>query len=245
MAWPIPHPRGWFQGCLWTPGSLPRRDSIGRLVANPGCYPTAVQLGFFPLVRAGLVDVDHLIADAKSGTVSGAGRKAETHILFSDGLQIISGLWVPGIGICLEIRQGLGQMAGKPVGLTFVPHLTPQIRGITPRSTHGSPREADFRGIFEGCYAAEPFVDVLPTKVPSGPARSVRPTSAGCRSSPAGRRYPGDPLGHRQPGQGAAGQAVQNMNLMFGFEETLGLCRPRCYPEDRAISTALPESLPG
>ena len=150
------------------------RDEIrsARLVANPGCYPTAVQLGFLPLVRAGLVDVDHLIADAKSG-VSGAGRKAETHILFSEAADNFKAYGVPGHRHLPEIRQGLGQMAGKPVGLTFVPHLTPMIRGIHATLYARISKEADFQGIFEGCYAAEPFVDVLPAK--SHPeTRSVR-----------------------------------------------------------------------
>lgn len=201
------------------------RDEIrsARLVANPGCYPTAVQLGFLPLVRAGLVDVDHLIADAKSG-VSGAGRKAETHILFSEAADNFKAYGVPGHRHLPEIRQGLGQMAGKPVGLTFVPHLTPMIRGIHATLYARISKEADFQGIFEGCYAAEPFVDVLPAK--SHPeTRSVRSANI-CRIA-VHRPQGGDTLVILSVidnlVKGAAGQAVQNMNLMFGFEETEGL----------------------
>lgn len=208
------------------------RDEIrsARLVANPGCYPTAVQLGFLPLVRAGLVDVDHLIADAKSG-VSGAGRKAETHILFSEAADNFKAYGVPGHRHLPEIRQGLGQMAGKPVGLTFVPHLTPMIRGIHATLYARISKEADFQGIFEGCYAAEPFVDVLPAK--SHPeTRSVRSANI-CRIA-VHRPQGGDTLVILSVidnlVKGAAGQAVQNMNLMFGFEETLGLCRPPLLP---------------
>ena len=208
------------------------RDEIrsARLVANPGCYPTAVQLGFLPLVRAGLVDVDHLIADAKSG-VSGAGRKAETHILFSEAADNFKAYGVPGHRHLPEIRQGLGQMAGKPVGLTFVPHLTPMIRGIHATLYARISKEADFQGIFEGCYASEPFVDVLPAK--SHPeTRSVRSANI-CRIA-VHRPQGGDTLVILSVidnlVKGAAGQAVQNMNLMFGFEETLGLCRPPLLP---------------
>ncbi len=100
-----------------------------RVLANPGCYPTAVQLGFLPLVEAGLVDTDHLIADAKSG-VSGAGRKAEVHTLLPEAADSFKAYGVPGHRHLPEIRQGLSLAAGSQVGLTFVPHLTPMIRGI-------------------------------------------------------------------------------------------------------------------
>src|SRR3954453_6366529 len=107
------------------------REAIrgARLVANPGCYPTAVQLGFLPLVESGVVDTDHLIADAKSG-VSGAGRKAELHLGFAEVADNFSAYNVGGHRHWPEIRQGLAQAARREVGLTFVPHLTPIVRGI-------------------------------------------------------------------------------------------------------------------
>ena len=100
-----------------------------RLIANPGCYPTAVQLGFMPLLKSGLVETASLIADAKSG-VSGAGRKAETHIMFAEASDNFKAYGVSGHRHLPEIRQGLSMMSGASVGLTFVPHLTPIIRGI-------------------------------------------------------------------------------------------------------------------
>src|SRR6185503_3342651 len=100
-----------------------------RIVANPGCYPTAVQLGFLPLVESGVTDLDHLIADAKSG-VSGAGRKAEVHTLFSEASDNFKAYGASGHRHLPEIQQGLAWAAGREVGLTFVPHLTPMIRGI-------------------------------------------------------------------------------------------------------------------
>ena len=107
------------------------RDRIreARIVANPGCYPTAVQLGFLPLVESGRIDLEHLIADAKSG-VSGAGRKPEVHTLLSEAADNFKAYAVGGHRHLPEITQGLNAMAGKPVKLVFTPHLLPMIRGI-------------------------------------------------------------------------------------------------------------------
>lgn len=194
-----------------------------RLVANPGCYPTATQLGFLPLIEAGCVDCGHLIADAKSG-VSGAGRKAETSILFAEASDNFKAYGVPGHRHLPEIEQELTAVAGAPVGLTFVPHLTPMIRGIHATLYARIEREMDFQALFEARYADEPFVDVLPPG--SHPdTRSVRAANV-CRIAL-----------HRPQGggtlvvlsvidnlvKGAAGQAVQNMNLMFGNDECAGL----------------------
>jgi len=204
------------------------REAIrgARLVANPGCYPTAVQLGFLPLLEAGLVEPDSLIADAKSG-VSGAGRKAEVGILLCEAGDNFKAYAVPGHRHLPEIRQGLAVASGAPVDLVFVPHLTPMIRGIhaTLYATLRDPGAAvDLQALFEQRYANEPFVDVLPPK--SHPeTRSVRGANQ-CRLAV-----------HRpQNGKtvvvlsvidnlvkGAAGQAVQNMNLMFGLAENAGL----------------------
>jgi N-acetyl-gamma-glutamyl-phosphate reductase len=194
-----------------------------RLVANPGCYPTAVQLGFLPLLEAGLVDPDYLIADAKSG-VSGAGRKAETHILFSEAADNFKAYGVPGHRHWPEIKQGLERAAQRAVGFTFVPHLTPMIRGIHATLFMRLTNEADLQAVYEQRYVDEPFVDVLPAG--SHPeTRSVRGSNV-CRIAV-----------HRPRGEktvvvlsvidnlvkGAAGQAVQNMNILFGLDEGLGL----------------------
>ena len=129
------------------------RESIraARLVANPGCYPTAVQLGFLPLVEAAVVDLDHLIADAKSG-VSGAGRKAEVHTLFAEASDNFKAYAVPGHRHLPEICQGLSQLAGRAVGLTFVPHLTPMVRGIHATLYARITKEADFQSLYEERY---------------------------------------------------------------------------------------------
>ncbi len=201
------------------------RDKIkkARLVANPGCYPTAVQLGFLPLIEAGIVDVDHLVADAKSG-VSGAGRKAEVHTLFAEASDNFKAYGVPGHRHLPEIRQGLSNIAAKPVGLTFVPHLTPMIRGIHATLYARLTTDTDLQTLFEQRYANEPFVDVLPAG--SHPeTRSVRGSNL-CRIA-VHRPQGGDTVVVLSVTdnlvKGAAGQAVQNMNLMFGLPEVLGI----------------------
>jgi N-acetyl-gamma-glutamyl-phosphate reductase len=206
------------------------RIRSARLIANPGCYPTAVQLGFMPLVKAGVVDLSSLIADAKSG-VSGAGRKAETHILFSEASDNFKAYGVPGHRHLPEIRQGLSLLSGGPVGLTFVPHLTPMIRGIHATLYGRITADADFQALFEQAYAGEAFVDVLPVR--SHPeTRSVRSANT-CRIA-VHRPQGGDMLVVLSVidnlVKGAAGQAVQNMNLMFGLDETTGLCQLPLMP---------------
>ncbi|MDR0565122.1 MAG: N-acetyl-gamma-glutamyl-phosphate reductase [Azoarcus sp.] len=198
-----------------------------RVLANPGCYPTAVQLGFWPLIEAGIVERGHLIADAKSG-VSGAGRKAEVSMLYSEVTDSFKAYGVAGHRHLPEIRQGLSRMAdGAEIGLTFVPHLTPMVRGIHATLYARLTRDIDGKGLqdlFESRFAGETFVDVMPAG--SHPeTRSVRASNM-CRMAV-----------HRPQGgdtvvvlsvidnlvKGAAGQAVQNMNIMFGEEESLGL----------------------
>ena len=201
------------------------REAIrsAQLVANPGCYPTAVQLGLLPLIEEGCIEPDGLIADCKSG-VSGAGRKAETHILFAEASDNFKAYGVAGHRHWPEITQELSDAGGVPVGLTFVPHLTPLIRGIHATLYARIRSDTDFQALYERHYAGEPFVDVLPPK--SHPeTRSVR-ASNHCRIA----------LHRPQDGKtlvvlsvidnlvkGAAGQAVQNMNLMFGIDECAGL----------------------
>jgi len=198
-----------------------------RLVANPGCYPTATQLGFLPLVEAGVVDLGHLIADAKSG-VSGAGRKAELHLTFSEASDNFAAYNVAGHRHWPEIRQGLARAARRDVGLVFVPHLTPLIRGIHATLYARVTQETDFQGLFEKRYAREPFVDVMPAgSLPD--TRSVRAANV-CRIAV---HRPPESAGRSDTlvvlsvidnlVKGAAGQAVQNMNLMFGLPETTGL----------------------
>lgn len=194
-----------------------------RLIANPGCYPTAVQLGFLPLLEAGIVDEDCLIADCKSG-VSGAGRKAELPTLFGEAAENFKAYAAGGHRHLPEISQGLNRVSAKPVSLTFLPHLTPMIRGIHASLYARLNVKVDLQELYERRYANEYFIDVMPPG--SHPeTRSVRGANM-CRIA----------VHQPQDGKvvvvlsvidnltkGAAGQAIQNMNILFDLPEMNGL----------------------
>ena len=194
-----------------------------QLVACPGCYPTAVQLGFFPLLAAGVVELDSLVANAASG-VSGAGRQAKIDNLVSEASDNYKAYGVAGHRHLPEIEQGLSAMAGSPVELTFVPHLVPMIRGILATLYARLTKEVDLQSLFEDHYRDEPFVDVLPAgQLPQ--TRSVRGANH-CRiavTRPLGRDTAVVTVAEDNLVKGASGQAVQAMNIMFGLAETTGL----------------------
>ncbi|HEX5515893.1 MAG TPA: N-acetyl-gamma-glutamyl-phosphate reductase [Gammaproteobacteria bacterium] len=200
------------------------REAIrsARLVANPGCYPTCTLLAVMPLLERGLIDTERLIVDAKSG-VSGAGRQAQVRTLLCEAGENFSVYGLPGHRHHPEISQQLAQIAGQQVGLVFVPHLLPMSRGMEATVYAGLARsDVELQDVFERRYASETFVDVLPAgSLPD--TKSVRGTNI-CRLAV-----------HRSGDtvivvsvidnltKGASGQAIQNMNLMLGLEETLGL----------------------
>lgn len=203
-----------------------------QLVACPGCYPTAVQLGFLPLLEQGLVDPSSLIADAKSG-VSGAGRSAKIGSLYSEVSDSLAAYSVTGHRHLPEIQQGLqAAAAGQAVGLVFVPHLVPMNRGIlaTLYAQLKSP-DADLQSIYESRYQAEPFVDVLPAgELPQ--TRSVRGANA-CHiavSRPQGGNTVVVLSVIDNLTKGASGQAIQNFNLMFGLPEETALSGAATVP---------------
>ncbi len=202
------------------------RIKNAQIIGNPGCYPTTVILGLAPLLEQGLIELDGIIADCKSG-VSGAGRGASVANLLSEAGDNFKAYGVSGHRHHPEISEQLQQLAGAPVGLTFVPHLVPMIRGmfstiyvrIKPEA-----RATDFQALFEARYAGERFVDVMPAgSLPE--TRSVR-ASNNLRIA-LSRPGDGDTLiilvVQDNLVKGAAGQAVQNMNLMFGLPESEGL----------------------
>jgi N-acetyl-gamma-glutamyl-phosphate reductase len=202
------------------------REAIkkARIVGNPGCYPTAVQLGFLPLLEIGAVDAEHLVADCKSG-VSGAGRKAEIGTLFAETSDNFKAYGVKGHRHHPEILQGLQAASATPVKLIFTPHLTPMIRGIhaTLYARLTDPT-VDLQSVYEKRYAGEPFVDVMPAgSMPD--TRSVRASNV-CRIA-VHRPHGGDMavilVVEDNLVKGAAGQAIQNMNLMCGLPENMGL----------------------
>ncbi len=211
------------------------RDQIAtaRLIACPGCYPTSVLLGFMPLLVEGLVDMNRLIANAASG-VSGAGRGASVNNLHAEVSDSFKAYGVAGHRHLPEIEQELSGLAREQVSLTFVPHLLPIIRGIHAtlygQLVQGA-EEIDLQGLYEQYYANEPFVDVLPSgDYPQ--TRTVRGANV-CR------------IGIERPQKrgmavvmsvidnlvkGASGQAVQNMNVLFGLPESIGLIAPPLLP---------------
>jgi N-acetyl-gamma-glutamyl-phosphate reductase len=218
------------------------REAIkkARVVGLAGCYPTSVQLGLAPLLSPKstggkhLIDGMHIISDSKSGT-SGAGRKAEIPTLLSEASDNFKAYGVKGHRHLPEIVQGLKAIAGHDqIGVTFVPHLTPMVRGIHStlyvRLTEAG-KEVDYQKLYENFYKDEPFVDVMPAG--SHPeTRSVR-GSNGMRIA-IHRPGEGDTLVilvvEDNLVKGASGQGVQCMNLMFGLPETTGLTQIAVSP---------------
>src|SRR5258706_10121177 len=197
-----------------------------RLVANPGCYATAVQLALLPLVESEHVDHGHFIADAKSG-VSGAGRKAELDILFSEATDNFKAYAVKGHRHHPEILESLTTLegaSGRKLGLTFVPHLVPMVRGILATVYARITEDTDFQAMFEQRYPTAPFVDVMPPGT-QPETRWVRGTNQ-CRIA-IHRPMDADTLVvlavEDNLVKGAAGQAAQNIKLMVRIPGTQGL----------------------
>ena len=206
-----------------------------RLIGLPGCYPTSMQLGYAPLLVQGkaLVNEQSLIADCKSG-VSGAGRKAEVGSLLAEAADNFKAYGVKGHRHLPETVQGLEAIAGRKIGLTFVPHLVPMIRGIHSTlyaTILPEARNVDFQALFENHYKSEYFVDVMPAG--SHPeTRSVR--ASNMMRIAVHRPGGGDLLVilvvEDNLVKGAAGQGVQCMNIMFGLEENTGLTQVPVLP---------------
>lgn len=195
-----------------------------RLLAVPGCYPTAAQLGFLPLAEQGLLNGQHLIASCVSG-VTGAGRAVKVGSLFCEAAESVKAYAVAGHRHLPEIRQGLERAAGQPLGLTFVPHLVPMLRGIHATLYTGEiDLGIDVQALYEQRFADEPFVDVMPAgSCPE--TRSVKGSNM-CRIAvqrPEGGKRVVVLSAIDNLVKGASGQAVQNMNIMFGFPEEAGL----------------------
>ncbi len=208
------------------------REAIAsaRLVGLPGCYPTAMQLGYAPLLAQAspVIDEAHLIADCKSG-VSGAGKKAEVPYLLTEAADNFKAYGVSGHRHLPETKAGLEAIAKRPVGLIFTPHLLPIIRGIHAtlyaRLLPGA-MDLDVQALYESFYASSAFVDVLPPKsMPE--TRSVR--GSNYMRMAIHRPRNGDTLVilvvEDNLVKGASGQGVQVMNLMFGLSETTGLAQ--------------------
>lgn len=211
------------------------REAIkpARIVACPGCYPTSVQLPLIPLLKVGLIESEGIIIDAKSG-VTGAGRSVKQSNLFTE---IDGGMMAYGIGShrhTPEIEQGLSDAAEKSVMVSFTPHLIPMNRGILStiyaKLTPGKTLQ-DARKMLEQTYADEPFVGLVPEGL-YPLTQAVRGTNF-CAINVFADRVPGRIIlvsAIDNLVKGASGQAVQNFNLMFGFEETTALQQTALFP---------------
>jgi N-acetyl-gamma-glutamyl-phosphate reductase len=212
-----------------------KREHIrsAQLVANPGCYPTSVQLPLVPLLKAGLIEAEDIVIDAKSGT-SGAGRAAKEANLYCEVTEGIHAYGIASHRHAPEIEQELGLAAGKPVLVTFTPHLMPMSRGmlstIYVRLAKGA-KAADLRAEWTKAYKDEPFIGVLPEgAVPA--TRHVRGSNF-CFMNAFDDRIPGKAIVTSVIDnlvKGASGQALQNMNLMFGLPETTCLDQQPLFP---------------
>jgi N-acetyl-gamma-glutamyl-phosphate reductase len=204
-----------------------------RLVANPGCYPTVAQLPLVPLVRAGLIDVDDIIIDAKSG-VTGAGRELKQTSLFAEVAEGIAAYGIAHHRHAPEIDQGLSEAAGRPVTVNFTPHLVPMNRGILATIYVHLAKGADvaaLRRALEDAYRDEPFVRLVAEGcVPS--THHVRGSNL-CLIGVAADRLKGRAIlvaAIDNLVKGASGQAVQNMNAMLGLPEITGLQQQPMFP---------------
>jgi len=203
-----------------------------RLVANPGCYTTCAQLPLVPLLRAGAIDPDEIVIDAKSG-MTGAGRAAKEDMLFSE---VSEGFHAYGVGHhrhMAELDQEFSKAAGRDVVASFTPHLVPMNRGILStiyvRSAKSSPE--DLHALLSKAYAQEPFVHVLPYgRLPQ--TRHVRGSNMTfiglAKDRIPGRAIIGSALDNLT--KGASGQAVQNMNVMLGLPEATGVDQVALFP---------------
>lgn len=197
-----------------------------NLIANPGCYPNTMQIGFAPLLKAGVIDAGNLIADCKSG-VSGAGRKAEIGILFSESSDNFKAYGVAGHRHTPETTAQLQRLTTDKVSLVFTPHLVPMIRGMHSTLYGKLTKDIsndELQKLFEDAYASEQFIDVMPF----GSHPETR-TTKGSNMLRLAVHRPDDGntvivlVVQDNLVKGASGQAVQCMNLMFGLEESLGL----------------------
>ena len=203
-----------------------------RLIANPGCYTTCAQLPLVPLIKANAIDLDEIVVDAKSG-MTGAGRAAKENMLFSE---VSEGFHAYGVGHhrhMAELDQEFSRAAGRTVTVSFTPHLVPMNRGIfSTIYVRGLKTSADgLHAILSKSYAGEPFVHVLPFgEIPQ--SRHVRGSNmifiGVANDRTEGRAIICATLDNLT--KGASGQAVQNMNLMLGFPETLGLEQVTLFP---------------
>ncbi|WP_373020491.1 N-acetyl-gamma-glutamyl-phosphate reductase [Thiomicrorhabdus sp.] len=211
------------------------RDQIKQasVIANPGCYPTSILLGLMPLLRAGLVELDGIVADGKSG-VSGAGKGANVAMLGAEMSESFKAYGIAGHRHLPEMKDKLTELTGEEVDLTFVPHLVPMVRGMESTiyaTLSEDVSQEELQMLYEKAYEHEYFVDVMPAG--SLPETRMAKGSNMCRIAvyrPQGGSKVVVTSVIDNLVKGAAGQAVQNMNILFGLEENAGLQQVALLP---------------
>lgn len=210
-----------------------QRIKDAKVIANPGCYPTSILLGVLPLLQSGLANMESIIADGKSG-VSGAGKGANVAMLAAEMSESFKAYGVSGHRHLPEMKEKMAELAGQEIGLTFVPHLVPMIRGMESSiyvTLKEDQTQEQLQALYESAYANEPFVDVMPAG--SLPETRMVKGSNMCRMAiyrPAGGNMVVITSVIDNLVKGAAGQAIQNMNIMFGLPETAGLTQVALLP---------------
>lgn len=211
------------------------RDAVkrARVVANPGCYPTCVQLALVPLLEHGLISTEDIVIDAKSG-ISGAGRSAKQNLLYCEAAEGVNAYGVGKHRHMPEIEQGLAEASGKDVKVSFTPHLMPMSRGMETASyvkLESGASVDDLRAALVERYTNEPFVHILePGSAPH--THHVRGTNF-CHINVFEDRIKGRAIVLSVIDnlvKGASGQAIQNMNLLFNLPETTGILQQALYP---------------
>ena len=206
-----------------------KKVAAARLVANPGCYPTSVLLPLVPLLRAGIIETESIIVDAKSG-VSGAGRNAATELLYCEVNESVKAYGLPRHRHNWEMEEWAEAYGGKRATIRFVPHLIPMTRGMLSTLHLTGENAGEWHNILGCLFADEPFVRILP--------EGVLPSTAGVKGS--NRCDIGVVVLDKRHAvvvscidnllKGAAGQAIQNANVMFGLNETAGLSAQAVWP---------------
>lgn len=233
--WYQPHP--YKEICAATPYGLPElyRDKIKgtNFVANPGCYPTGATLALYPLIKEGLIETDSIIVDSKSG-ITGAGRGLKEASLYCEASENIKAYGVASHRHTPEIEQNFSEAAGKPVVITFTPHLTPMNRGILTTAYGALTRRAqgaDLEAVFRRFYGSEYFIRLLPmgefpqTKWVQGTNFVYLGFTVDKRTN---RVIVSTALDNLV--KGAAGQAIQNMNILYDLPENTGLTMLPIFP---------------
>lgn len=231
QAYGLPHPfPELLTDCVYGLTEHAREDvAKTKLVANPGCYPTSVLLPLLPLLKANAIDTQSIIIDAKSGT-SGAGRAAKTGLLYCEINESLAAYGLPKHRHAWEMEEWSRAYTGQDVHVRFVPHIIPMTRGMLSTIHLSGKKSEQWHSILSDAYQDEPFVRVLPSgSLPStGAVKGSNRCEIGVAVLSETEAVVVSCIDNLL--KGASGQAIQNANVMFGFDETMGLAVNASWP---------------